>query len=70
MSNKDLFVVMYSCIWASLITVFVFVCWGTKCMSMTDAVLISNVSFLGVTSIMVFVKPVRSFVYKHIIAKL
>ena len=70
MSGKDLFVVMYTCIWASLITVFVFACCGTKCMSMTDAVLISNVSFLGVTSIMVFVTQVRRFVDKHIIAKL
>ena len=70
MSNKDLFVVMYTCTWAILITIFVFVCFFTKYISMLDVVFISNVAFLGVTSIMVFIKPVRSFVYKHIIAKL
>lgn len=70
MSGKDLFVVMYTCIWATLITIFVFACFFTKCMPMSDAVLISNVSFLGVTTIMVFVTPVRRFVDKHIIAKL
>jgi hypothetical protein len=39
-------------------------------MTIDDAVLISNAAFLGVTSVMVFVKPVRRFVDKHIIAKL
>ena len=70
MSGKDLFVVIYTCVWAALITIFVMVCWATNCLSMTDATLISNASFLTVTSIMVFVKPVRRFVDKHIIAKL
>lgn len=70
MSGKDLFVVIYTCVWATLITIFVTVCWATKCLSMADATLISNASFLTVTSIMVFVKPVRRFVDKHIIAKL
>ena len=70
MSGKDLFVVMYSCIWASLITIFVFACCGTKCMSMSDAVLISNFAFLSITSAMVFITPIRKFVDKHIIAKL
>lgn len=70
MSGKDLFVIMYSCIWASLITIFVFYCALSHCMTIDDAVLISNAAFLGVTSVMVFVKPVRRFVDKHIIAKL
>jgi hypothetical protein len=70
MSGKDLFVVMYTCIWASLITVFVFYCALSHCMTISDAVLISNAAFLSLTSIMVFVKPVRNFVDKHIIAKL
>lgn len=70
MSGKDLFVIMYTCIWASLITIFVFYCALSHCMTIDDAVLISNAAFLGVTSVMVFVKPVRRFVDKHIIAKL
>lgn len=70
MSGKDLFVIMYTCIWASLITIFVFYCALSHCMTINDAVLISNAAFLGVTSVMVFVKPVRRFVDKHIIAKL
>lgn len=70
MKGKDLFVVMYTCIWASLITIFVFYCALSHRMTIGDAVLISNAAFLGVTSIMVFVKPVRQFVDKHIIAKL
>jgi hypothetical protein len=70
MSGKDLFVIMYTCIWASLITIFVFYCALSHCMTIDDAVLISDAAFLGVTSVMVFVKPVRRFVDKHIIAKL
>lgn len=70
MSGKDLFVLIYCSVWASIITIFVFCCALTHCMEMSDAVLISNASFLGVTSLMVFVKPVRQFVDKHIIAKL
>lgn len=70
MSGKDLFVIMYTCIWASLITIFVFYCALSHCMTINDAVLISNAAFLGVTSVMVFVKPVRRFVDKFIIAKL
>lgn len=70
MKGKDLFVVMYTCVWASLITIFVFYCALSHCMPMADAVLISNASFLGITSIMVFVRPVRNFVDKRIIARL
>ena len=70
MSGKDLFVVMYTCIWAILITIFVMICFCTKCMSMSDVVLISNVAFLSITSAMVFIKPIRKFVDEHIIAKL
>ena len=70
MKGKDLFVIMYACVWASLITVFVFYCALSHCMSMADAVLISNASFLSITSIMVFVRPVRHFVDRQIIARL
>ena len=70
MTNKDLFVIGYSCVWASIIVVFVFYCALSHCMDISDCVLISNAAFLGVTSIMVFVKPVREFVNKHIINKL
>ena len=70
MTAKDLFVVMYTCIWASVEVLFVIICWATKCLPMSDVVLICNAAFIGVTSIMVFVKPVRKFVDKHIIAKL
>lgn len=70
MSAKDLFVIMYTCIWASLITIFVLYCALSHCMTINDVVLISNAAFLGVTSVMVFVKPVRRFVDKFIIAKL
>lgn len=66
MSKQDLFVVIYTCCWATLITLFVFICWGTKCLTIDEAVLISNAAFLGVTSVMVFVKPVREFVNKLI----
>lgn len=70
MSGKDLFVIMYTCIWVGLITIFVFYCALSHCMTINDAVLISNAAFLGVTSVMVFVKPVRRFVDKFINVKL
>lgn len=70
MTNKDLFVIIYSCVWGILITLFVMTCWSTNCLTMSDAVLISNVAFLGVTSLMVFVKPIREFVNRNIIARL
>lgn len=70
MTGKDLFVVMYSCVWGAIITLFVFYCMLSKCMSMADAVILCNGAFLTVTSIMVFVTPVRKFVDKHIISRL
>jgi hypothetical protein len=70
MEASELFVIMYTCIWASLITIFVFYCALSHCMTIDDAVLISNAAFFGVTSVMVFIKPVRRWVNKNIISKL
>lgn len=70
MSSKDLFVIIYSCIWAVIIVIFLTVCITTKCLTLDDAVLICNIAFLLVTSIMVFIKPVRRFIDKYIISKL
>jgi hypothetical protein len=70
MTGKDLFVIIYTCIWAALIVLFMTICFSTKCLKIEDAGFICNIAFLSVTSIMVFVKPVRRWVDKHIIAKL
>jgi hypothetical protein len=70
MTGKDLFVIIYTCVWAALIVIFMTICFSTKCLKLEDAGFICNIAFLSVTSIMVFVKPVRRWVDKHIIAKL
>jgi hypothetical protein len=70
MTGKDLFVIIYTCIWAALIVIFMTICFSTKCLKLEDAGFICNIAFLSVTSIMVFVKPVRRWVDKHIINKL
>ena len=70
MKGKDLFVIIYTCTWAILSILFMTICFSTKCLKLEDAGFICNIAFLSVTSIMVFVKPVRRFVDKHIIAKL
>lgn len=70
MTGKDLFVIIYTCAWAALIVIFMTICFATKCLPFEDAGFICNIAFLSVTSIMVFVKPVRRWVDKHIIAKL
>jgi hypothetical protein len=70
MTGKDLFVIIYTCIWAALSILFMIICFTTKCLNLEVAAFICNIAFLSVTSIMVFVKPVRRWVDKHIIAKL
>ena len=70
MTSKDLFVIIYSCIWAVIIVIFLTVCMTTKCLALDDAGFICNIVFLLVTSIMVFIKPVRRFIDKYIISKL
>lgn len=70
MTGKDLFVIIYTVTWAIIETIFFFACWFTKCIPTDEVVLICNVAFLGVTSIIVFVPPVREWVNKHIIEKL
>lgn len=70
MTGKDLFVIIYTCIWAALIVIFMTICFSTKCLKLEDAGFICNIAFLSVTSIMVFVKPVRRLVDKHVISKL
>lgn len=70
MTGKDLFVIIYTCTWAILSILFMTICFTTNCLKLEDAGFICNIAFLSVTSIMVFVKPVRRFVDKHIIAKL
>lgn len=70
MTGKDLFVIIYTCVWAAIIVLFMTICFATKCLKLEDAGFICNIAFLLVTSIMVFVKPVRRWVDKHIIAKL
>jgi hypothetical protein len=70
MKAKDLFVIIYTCIWAALIVLFMTICFSTKCLKLEDAGFICNIAFLSVTSIMVFVKPIRVWVYRHIIDKL
>lgn len=70
MTGKDLFVIIYTCVWAALIVLFMTICFATKCLDLEFASFICNIAFLSVTSIMVLVKPVRTWVDKHIIAKL
>lgn len=70
MKGKDLFVIIYTCGWAVLSILFMIICFITKCLNLDDASFICNIAFLSVTSIMVFVKPIRRWVDKHIIAKL
>lgn len=70
MKAKDLFVIIYTCVWASLIVLFMTICFATKCLDLEFAGFICNIAFLSVTSIMVFVKPVRRWVDKYIISKL
>lgn len=70
MKGKDLFVIIYTCVWAALIVLFMTICFSTKCLKLEDAGFICNIAFLSVTSIMVFVKPIRRWVDKHIISKL
>ena len=69
-TSKDLFVLIYCSVWASLLVIFATVTILNNWLKPGDVTLIGNVAFLSVTSIMVFVKPVRRFVDKHIIAKL
>lgn len=70
MKGKDLFVIIYTCGWAVLSILFMIICFTTKCLNLEDAAFICNIAFLSVTSIMVFVKPIRRWVDKYIIAKL
>ena len=70
MTGKDLFVIIYTCVWAAIIVLFMTICFATKCLKIEDAGFICNIAFLSVTFIMVFVKPIRRWVDKHIIAKL
>ena len=70
MKGKDLFVIIYTCTWAILSILFMIICFSTNCLKLEDAGFICNIAFLSVTSIMVFVKPIRVWVDKHIIAKL
>ena len=70
MKGKDLFVTIYTCVWAALIVLFMTICFATKCLTLEYAGYICNIAFLSVTSIMVFVKTVRRWVDKHIIDKL
>lgn len=70
MKGKDLFVIIYTCTWAVLSILFITICFATKCLPLEDAGFICNIAFLSVTSIMVLVKPIRVWVYKHIISKL
>lgn len=69
MNNKDLFVVIYGFFWAVLITVLGVYMVPDKCEKATY-IIISNMSFLIITSILVFVRPVRRWVYRKIISKL
>ena len=57
MTGKDLFVIIYTCIWAALIVIFMTICFSTKCLKLEDAGFICNIAFLSVTSIMVLRKP-------------
>ena len=70
MTGKDLFVIIYTCTWAVLSILFMIICFATKCLDLDFASFICNIAFLSVTSIMVLIKPIRVWVYKHIIAKL
>lgn len=70
MKGKDLFVIIYTCTWIVLSILFMIICFATKCLPLEDAVFICNIAFLSVTSIMVFIKPIRRWVDKYIIAKL
>lgn len=69
MDKQDYFVAIYSFIWIVLILIFgIFFVLG-KC-DKTAYIILSNASFLTVTSIIVFIKPVRKWVDEKIISKL
>ena len=70
MTQKDLFVIIYSSVWVAIIAIFMIICYLTKFLSLVDAGFICNVAFLITTSIIVLVKPVRKWVDKNIISKL
>ena len=67
-TKKDLFVVIYCCIWLIIGTIGTF--WSVKHWDSGMFVVAHNVAFLTITSSFVFIKPVRKWVDKHIIDKL
>lgn len=70
MTQKDLFVIIYSSVWVAIITIFMIICYSTKFLPLDDASFICNVAFLITTSIIVLVKPARKWLNKNIISKL
>ena len=70
MTQKDLFVIIYSSVWAAIFAIFVIICYSTKFLPLDDASFICNVAFSITTSIIVLVKPIRKWVDRNIISKL
>ena len=70
MSKRDLFVIIYSCIWGSLGAILVTLNYFNHWIETSTFVILWNALFLSITSSFVFIKPIRRFVDKHIIEKL
>lgn len=70
MSKKDLFVIIYATIWASVIVIGFMYNYFNKWVSTSDYIVLSNFLFLSITSSFVFIKPIRNWVNKYIIEKL
>lgn len=59
----------YTCVWASILTIFTCINFTHKIIDMHTWVFIANVSFLFVTCSFVLIPPVGRWVDKHVIDK-
>lgn len=70
MSKRDLFVIIYCCIWGSIGVLGVTFTHFSKCFDEDLFVILYNVLFLCITTSFVCIKPIGKWVDKHIIEKL
>lgn len=68
MDKQELIITIYGLIWAGLIFAFGMFLVPDKCDKLTY-VIVSNASFVLVTAIIIFIKPIRKWIYKTIINK-
>lgn len=70
MSKKDLFVIIYCCIWGSIGVLGVTITHFTKCFDEDWFVIFYQIAFCWVTASFVLYKPFGNWVDKNIINKL